>query len=114
MWQLGEATPFHIFGSLCILVGLSFWLGVVPILFRIMFLLAWIMQARCACRLLESFMSLLIVLAGFIIFTCFVFLDYLLGNLFAAGLDALAFTVMTFPIAALAWYCLPVTVPRLS
>ena len=115
MWHSGDTTPFHIFGSLRILVGLSFWLGVVPILFRIMFLLAWIMQARCACRLLDAFMSLLLVLAGLIIFSCFVFLDYLLVNLFAAsGLDALAFTLITGPIAALAWYCLPVPVPRLS
>ncbi|CAE7600090.1 Rai14 [Symbiodinium sp. CCMP2592] len=98
-------------GILRLFAGLSFWLGLVPILVRVMFRLAWAMQAKCACRLLDYFKSLFLLLPGVSIFGAFVFLDYFLTVHLPYDLGSLTFALITIPLAALVWQSLPVPVP---
>ena len=137
-WRLAEAAPvflwFHLdvvarhlrlryftdsaedgallTGILILLVGLSYWLGVVPMLVRIMFRLSWAMQARCHCRLLDYFKSLLLLLPGISIFGAFVFLHFFLSGYLPYDLGSLTFALITNPVAALVWRSLPVPLPQ--
>lgn len=135
-WRLAEASPvflwFHLdvvahhlwyfthlaedgavpTGILKLLVGLSYWLAVVPMLFRIMFRLSWAMQARCRCRLLDYFKSLLLLLPGISIFGALVFLHFYLSARLPYDLGSLIFALITSPLAALVWRSLPVPLPQ--
>ncbi|CAE7258352.1 unnamed protein product, partial [Symbiodinium sp. KB8] len=138
-WRLAEASPvffwFHLdnaarellhfihaaeggeshyltIGSMQLLLGLSYWLGVVPILFRVMFRLAWAMQTKCACRLLDYTKSLLLLLPGIFIFGAFLYLHAFLSRHFPHDLGSLGVALITIPLAALVWRNLPVPVPR--
>ncbi|CAE7443953.1 unnamed protein product, partial [Symbiodinium microadriaticum] len=131
-WRLAEASPvflwFHldiaarglrqfiylaedeahlIFAIMQLLLGLSYWLGVVPILFRVMFRLAWAMQTKCACRLLDYTKSLLLLLPGICIFGAFPFLNSFLAEHLPRDLSPLGFALITIPLAALVWRNLP-------
>ena len=136
-WRLAEASPvflwFHldiaarglrqfmylaedeaqlILAIMQLLLGLSYWLGVVPILWRVMFRLAWAMQTKCACRLLDYTKSLLLLLPGIFIFGAFPFLNFFLSEHLLRDLSPLGFALITIPLAALVWRNLPVPVPR--
>ncbi|CAE7372953.1 unnamed protein product, partial [Symbiodinium necroappetens] len=136
-WRLAEASPvflwFHldiaarglrqfiylaedeahlILAIMQLLLGLSYWLGVVPILWRVMFRLAWAMQTKCACRVLDYTKSLLLLLPGIFIFGAFPFLNSFLSEHLLRDLSPLGFALITIPLAALVWRNLPVPVPR--
>ena len=135
-WRLAEASPvflwFHLdiaarglrhfinlaegegltFGIMQLLLGLSYWLGVVPMLFRVMFRLAWATQTKCTCRSLDYTKSLLLLLPGIFIFGAFPFLNAFLSGHLPRDLSPLGFALITIPLAALVWRNLPVPVPR--
>ena len=107
----GEAFAKAIFQ---LLLGLAYWLGVVPILFRVMFRLAWAMQTKCAWRLLDYIKSLLLLLPGIFIFGSFLFLHFFLSGHLPHDLGSLGIALITIPLAALVWRNLPVPLPHHS
>ena len=109
--QFAEAGAFP-WGILKVLTGLSYWLGLVPILVRVLFRLAWAMQAKCACRLLDYFKSLLLLLPGIFLFGSFLSFDICLSGHLELG--ALYLALILVPLAALVWRSLPVPVPQQS
>eukprot|EP00439_Symbiodinium_sp_Y106_P014590 s3379_g2.t1 len=109
-FQSGVSQPSHLVGSLLFLNGLCFWLGVFPILFRVLFRLAWILQAECACQTLDWLKSLLTLLPSIFIFSLFILIESVLLPLLPEPLDLIGFTLITIPLAALAWNCLSVKI----
>ena len=107
----GERFPW---GTFQLLAGLSYWLGVVPLLFRVMFRLAWAMQTKCAWRLLDYIKSLPLLLPGVFIFGAFLFLHSFLSGHLPHDFGSLTFALITMPLAALVWRSLAVPVPRHS
>ena len=107
----GERFPW---GTFQLLAGLSYWLGVVPLLFRVMFRLARAMQTKCAWRLLNYIKSLPLLLPGVFIFGAFLFLHSFLSGHLPHDFGSLTFALITMPLAALVWRSLAVPVPRHS
>ena len=125
-WVMLDATAWHLWhatqrgdttrllNGLRFLYGLSLWLGVVPILFRILFRVAWMLQSRRASLILDRLMTLLLVLVALVVFCFFVFLDYLLQFETPPGCDALGITLIVVPLAVITWHCLQLPKPHRS
>ncbi|CAE7773743.1 unnamed protein product [Symbiodinium sp. CCMP2592] len=137
-WRLAEATPVQFWVSLdraalhlrlffqrdsphdlvwsllIVINGLALWLGVIPMVFRIMFRLGWVFQGKCSWRPLDWLKSLLVLLPGSFIFGLFLVMEYLLVNFLPEPFNACAFSFISLPLAALAWKCLSVPVPHRS
>ena len=104
-WQFGHSL--HSYGVFNILYGLTYWLALCPIFFRILFHLAWMLQAERSCRLADLFINLVLLLAGILPFSVLIFSQFFIFRPFGPIL----YSLISFIVAALTWHCLP-TVPR--
>ncbi|CAE7413407.1 Rai14 [Symbiodinium sp. CCMP2592] len=100
--QEGDSGPG--FGVYHLIRGIIYWLAVVPFLFRVLLRVTWMLQAQPACRLLDWFLSSLILFVGAVLFLAFIFLDLFVGFY--------AFVFTSIPLALFTWRCLPVPVPK--
>ena len=97
---------------LSFVVGLTLWLALAPLLFRVQLRLAWTLQERSACRAWDLSRTLLLLVAGCSIFISFLSFDYWLYSSIGPHLQVVSFTLVTSALAILAWRCLPVPLPR--